>query len=127
MDLSKLETLKTDYPDAFAGVEKGLADQIFAKYLLKPRDLVQLWRERDFDVVVDGAIISGIFDRVHLFSDHAEIIDFKSDKIGGGSVKSHISQLHSYRKALAKLTGLDDAVITCKLFYTYSREVIEVK
>ena len=127
LDLSKLETLKTDYPDAFAEFEKCLEDQIFVKYLMKPRDLVQLWRERDFDVVVDGGIISGIFDRVHLFSDHAEIIDFKSDKIGGGSVKSHISQLHSYRKALAKLTGLDDAVITCKLFYTYSREVIEVE
>ena len=126
LSLSKLQLLQADYPDAFAEVEKCLEDESFVKYLIKPHDLVQLWQERIFDVVIDGELVSGIFDRVHLFPDHAEIIDFKSDKIGGTGVKLHISQLHSYRKSLAKLTGLDEAVINCKLFFTYSREVIEV-
>ena len=126
MTLSKLKLLKEDYPDAFAEVEKCLGDDSFVEYLMKPRDLLQLWRERVFDVVIDGKIISGTFDRVHLFSDRAEIIDFKSDKIGGNSLKLHIPQLLSYRKSLAKLTGLDEAVINCKLFFTCSREVIEV-
>jgi ATP-dependent exoDNAse (exonuclease V) beta subunit len=127
LSLTKLQLFKADYPDAFAEVEKCLEDEIFVKNFIKPIDLVQLWRERAFDVVIDGEMISGVFDRVHLFSDNAEIIDFKSDKIGGAGVKLHISQLQSYRKALAKLTGLDESVIKCKLFFTYSREVLEVE
>ena len=125
--LTKLQLFKADYPDAFAEVEKCLEDKSFVKNFIKPIDLVQLWRERAFDVVIDGEMVSGVFDRVHLFSDNAEIIDFKSDKIGGAGVKLHIFQLQSYRKALAKLTGLDESVIKCKLFFTYSREVLEVE
>ncbi len=127
LTLSKLHKLQSDYPDAVTEVEKCLKNESFIKYLKKPNCNVKLWRERAFDVVIDGAIISGVFDRVHLFSDRAEIIDFKSDKMGVGGAESYKKQLQLYRKALANLTGLDESAINCKLLFTYSSEVLEVE
>ena len=38
-----------------------------------------VWRERRFGVVLDGEFCSGVFDRVVLWPDRAEIVDFKTD------------------------------------------------
>ena len=85
--LVKLKSLReTMLPEAIDEVMQCIADENLAKSLAKPEGEAQLWRERMFDVVLDGAMVSGVFDRVHLFSDRAEIIDFKTDKAGQEAV-----------------------------------------
>ena len=108
---AKLEPLREAMPEAVDEVARCLADETVAKRLAKPKGNVQLWRERAFDVVVENELVSGVFDRVHLFDDRAEIIDFKTDRVGDEAslkqaAEKHAPQMATYRQALAKLTGL---------------------
>jgi ATP-dependent helicase/nuclease subunit A len=78
------------------------------------------WRERRFEIVLDGDWLSGAFDRVLLLSDSARIIDFKTDRIP--KPEAYAAQLAIYRRALAKLTGFPESVITCELVFTATAE-----
>ncbi len=96
----------------------------------KPKGNVQLWRERAFDVVVENELISGVFDRVHLFDNRAEIIDFKTDRVGDEAslkqaVEKHAHQMATFRQAFAKLTGFAESTIRCNLMFTHSCTVVE--
>ena len=91
---------------------------------------MQLWRERAFDVVLENELISGVFDRVHLFDDRAEIIDFKTDRVGDEAslkqaAEKHAPQMTTYRQALAKLTGFAESTIRCNLMFTHSCKMVE--
>ena len=123
--LAKLETLRSEYPEAVAEVENCLSNETLAKRLAKPEAGAQLWRERMFDVVIEGEIVSGVFDRVHLFTDRAEIIDFKTDKSGEDSAEIYRPQMQLYRQALAKLTGLSEETIRCHLLFTHDQSIVE--
>ena len=117
-------------PEAVAEMERCLAADEFAKRLGKPKGNVQLWRERAFDVVVENELISGVFDRVHLFDNRAEIIDFKTDRVGDEAslkqaAEKHAPQMATYRQALAKLTGFAESTIRCNLMFTHSCTVVE--
>ena len=118
-------------PEAVEEVARCLADETVAKRLAKSEGDVQLWRERAFDVVVDNEMISGVFDRVHVYADRAEVLDFKSDRVGDESslqqaAKKYEPQMATYRQALAKLTGLKEFSIECSLVFTHPCRVIEV-
>jgi ATP-dependent exoDNAse (exonuclease V) beta subunit len=66
------------------------------------------WRERAFDVLLDGKWVSGIFDRVVIRSAGAILLEFKTDNAPPEHVlERHRPQLELYRSALAKLLGLD--------------------
>ena len=68
--LAKLESLREKMPaEAVDEVEQCLVNEAMAKRLAKPNSDVELWRERPFDVVLGDELISGVFDRVHLFAD----------------------------------------------------------
>ena len=128
---AKLGVLREAMPEAVEEVARCLADETVAKRLAKSEGDVQLWRERAFDVVVDNEMISGVFDRVHVYADRAEIIDFKSDRVGDESslqqaAKKYEPQMATYRQALAKLTGLKEFSIECSLVFTHPCRVIEV-
>jgi len=126
--LVKLKSLReTMLPEAIDEVMQCIADENLAKSLAKPEGEAQLWRERMFDVVLDGAMVSGVFDRVHLFSDRAEIIDFKTDKAGQEAVDLYREQLQIYRQALAKLTGFEELAIRTQLFFTHTKTLLEVE
>jgi ATP-dependent exoDNAse (exonuclease V) beta subunit len=76
-------------------------------------------------------MISGVFDRVHLFPDRAEIIDYKSDRAADEvalhqAAEKYTSQMTIYRQALAKLTGLAESAIRCSLLFTHLGKVVEV-
>lgn len=95
----------------------------------QPENPVELWREKAFSYVEGDQFINGVFDRVHLHKDaagaitHAEIIDFKTDRIHGSNTveeaaEKHQAQLEAYAKALSKITGLERQSISLKLVFT---------
>jgi len=128
---ARLESFRERIPEAVAEVERCLADETLVKRLVQPEGDVQLWRESAFDVVTDNEMISGVFDRVHLFADRAEIIDFKSDRVGDQAsmkkaVERYTPQMTTYRQALAKLTGIAEQKISIGLIFTHTARVVEL-
>jgi len=96
-----------------------------------------VWRERPFQVMWDGELQSGRFDRVVVHSDEsgvaqsASIIDFKSVSVGGGEnlsriAESHRDQLLHYRRALSKLLSVSEKKIECSLVFTSVGKVIDL-
>ncbi|MFL2905401.1 MAG: UvrD-helicase domain-containing protein [Limisphaerales bacterium] len=90
-----------------------------------------VWRERRFGVVLDGEFCSGVFDRVVLWPDRAEIVDFKTDMVRDAvdveaAVARHQSQLDWYRRVLVLMTGLAPEQITCRLLFTRLPRLVTV-
>ena len=89
----------------------------------------EVWRERAFEVVLDDAWVTGVFDRVVVERDangrarRAIVFDFKTDAVAeeGGilaAVAQHAAQLNVYRRAVARLAGVGDAAVRCALVFT---------
>ena len=97
---------------------EAFLDSPRADVLRKPDGLVLLWRERAFDVEVDGLPLSGVFDRVHVLLDGAgtptaaHIYDFKTDKGSVDLNEKYQDQLAAYTKAAAILLGLDTGKVS---------------
>jgi ATP-dependent exoDNAse (exonuclease V) beta subunit len=123
-----LEAHRENSPDAVAEVEQCLrADEVAS--LFTPNPGAEVWLERAFELVVTGELCSGVFDRVVLHGDSAQIIDFKTDHVEGEediaeAVERHRGQLEWYRLVLAQLTGLPEAQITCRILFTHPRRVV---
>jgi len=89
-------------------------------------DELELWRERDFVVRVEGRVERGRYDRVALGRRQgrvvrAQILDWKTDRLDGGDPQAvaapHARQLSHYARALAQRTGLaPDAITTALVF-----------
>lgn len=90
----------------------------------------EVWRERSFEVVLDGAWVTGVFDRVVLTrgSDGrtvaATVFDFKTDALTGAAsdldraIARHAGQLNLYRRVVARLTGLAEAEVGAEVIFT---------
>ena len=111
-----------------------LANAAIRQCFTRPKGAVTLWREKSFSYVEGDQFITGVFDRVHLHQDsegritHAEIIDFKTDRIQEDTTLAqaagkHRSQLEAYAKALSKITGLESGKIKQTLIFTDLPEV----
>jgi ATP-dependent exoDNAse (exonuclease V) beta subunit len=109
----------------------------FRDALTRPSGVIDLWRERAFELVADDEWISGTFDRVVFFEERgvrrAEIIDFKSNRRRDGEsedafaqrmARAYADQMASYRRALACLTGLPPDAIRCTLLLTATRQAV---
>ncbi len=99
-----------------------LATAAAAQIFQKPGGPFALWREKAFDVLVDGRWISGVFDRVVLHHDQAghpvraELLDFKTDDTDDEKLVSmYGSQMNLYRSSLMQLTGLEEASVSVSL------------
>jgi ATP-dependent exoDNAse (exonuclease V) beta subunit len=83
-----------------------------AAFMKSSGDNVTVWRERAFDVEIDGRAVSGIFDRVHILRGkdgtvlEAQVYDFKTDKDPSDLHEKYKEQLEDYARAAAKLLGL---------------------
>ncbi|MFH1530991.1 MAG: UvrD-helicase domain-containing protein [Pseudomonadota bacterium] len=98
--------------------------------LVRPAGAVEVWRERSFEVLLDGDWVSGAFDRVVLVPDpgggyaSATILDFKTDRTSDAElderVEAHRPQMELYRKALAAVSGLDRSRVRWTLVFTWS-------
>lgn len=96
----------------------------------------ELWKEKSFDVLVDGRWLSGVIDRVHVHRNEAgivqrvEIIDFKSDRVEAESlnaaVEHHSVQLVHYRQAVSALLGLTSDQVELHLVFTCQGKVCRV-
>jgi len=97
----------------------------------------EVWRERAFETVLDGAWVTGVFDRVVVERDGAgrivaaTVVDFKTDRVSDAAaiamaVARHSSQLNLYRRVVAALTGLTVKQVSCELVFTRLRQVATV-
>jgi len=100
-----------------------------AEVWTKPADVGALvWRERAFEVVLDGVWISGVFDRVVVWLDpkqrpaRAVVYDFKTDLNVAPDLsiaaERHSEQIELYRQVLAVLTGLGVDKIGAEVVFT---------
>ncbi len=110
------------------------------RYLfIKQEEQVEVWREKAFELLIDGEWISGVFDRVVLVRaevggkvEKADIIDYKTSRVEGEKAiateaEYYRPQMTVYRQALAKLTGLAEKDIRCLLVFTRPSVVCEIK
>jgi ATP-dependent helicase/nuclease subunit A len=96
----------------------------------------EVWRERGFEIVLDGAWISGVFDRVVLQRDRQNrvqwvtVFDFKTDRIGDSelndAVRRHAGQLNLYRRVAAVFAGVPVDAVTCELVFTRLQRRVRV-
>ena len=101
-----------------AFLERPDAKEIFAK----PSGSLVLWREKSFEVMLDGEWVSGVFDRVVLNLDaetnpiSATIYDFKTDQATNSEIEARYAlQMESYRQALCAITKLSPGAIETRL------------
>jgi ATP-dependent exoDNAse (exonuclease V) beta subunit len=100
----------------------------------RPRGPAELWREKAFDTVGDGAWVTGIFDRVIVERDaagraaRATVFDFKTDRRADADpmLQRHAPQLRMYRRAAARLTGLPESEVGCDIVLTQTRKRLHV-
>lgn len=94
-----------------------------------------LWRERDFLAQVDGRLVKGSFDRVHLWRENdalsrALLIDFKTDRVDDTTIDAvaagYTDQLALYRDALSEITGLRKRSIEAKLCFLGDGRVVSI-
>jgi len=92
-------------------------------------DDAEVWCERAFELVIDGAWVSGVFDRVVVRrgpdgrAEAATVFDFKTDRVrevrDPDEIRRHYAdQLAIYRRAAARLAGLPEAAVQCRLVFT---------
>jgi ATP-dependent exoDNAse (exonuclease V) beta subunit len=96
----------------------------------------EVWRERGFEIVLDGAWISGVFDRVVLERDSnnrvqwVTVFDFKTDQIAEGdlndAVRRHAAQLNLYRRVAAVFAEVPVDAVTCELVFTRLQRRVRV-
>jgi len=115
-----------------AEVIECLRSEALADVFVRRNDRAEVWRERAFEVVLDGSWVSGVFDRVVVERDEtgraarAVVFDFKTDrwpgeKGGAAVVARYGRQLNLYRMVVARLTGLPPARVEGELVFTGQR------
>ncbi len=114
--------------------ERSLADpEIRALFERGSASAAQVWMEKRFEMILDeDRWISGVFDRVNLFADRAQIIDFKTNNVSeeaeiDRAVEHYRSQMQTYRVALSRLTGLAPESIECLLIFTQPQRIVSIE
>lgn len=96
------------------------------------RRSARLWRERAFEVVLDGMWLSGVFDRVVIVTTptgtpkSAWVYDFKTDEAVRGAGERHSRQMNLYRRAAAQLLGLPTEAVWCRLVLVRTQEFVDI-
>jgi len=126
--------------DGAAGLEAMacLRDPELAEVWTKPAAArVAVWRERAFEIVLEGAWVTGVFDRVVVeFDDsgraiRAAVYDFKTEREAGYSgraraVTRYEVQITLYRRVVAVLAGLPVAAVRATLVFTETAKKVTV-
>jgi ATP-dependent exoDNAse (exonuclease V) beta subunit len=90
---------------------------------------LEIWRERAFEIVLDGAWVAGVFDRVVLeqgtdgVTTRVTVFDFKTDRLAtekeiAAAVARHATQMQLYRRVAAVLAGVREDAVTAELVFT---------
>lgn len=113
-------------------VESGELSEVWSR-----RAGVEVWRERAFEIVLDGAWVAGVFDRVLVGREQSgraqwvKVFDFKSEHVSdrtavAEAVLRHGPQLNLYRQAAAVLAGVAPGAVSCELVFTHLRRRVAV-
>ncbi len=116
---------------ALEEVRRCLGSNEARTVLNRPSTEAQCWREKRFEILLNGEWLSGTFDRVMIEPHCATILDFKTDKVETDEafrerVDGYRPQLQTYREVLSRMTGLPTSAIHCRLLFTHRREVVDV-
>lgn len=114
-----------------------LNDPKLQEVFARPKGHGEVWRERAFEVVLDGTWVTGVFDRVVIERGTdgnvqcVTVIDFKTDRLASEdeiarAVQRYAEQLILYRRAAARLAGVQLDQVTCKLLLTDARRIMPV-
>ncbi len=111
-----------------AGAEKLLRECLdspaMSAIFSSPADDAELWRERAFDVVLNGERVSGVFDRVIVAGDRVRIFDFKTDTASPAELKTrYAAQMNLYRRAAAKLCGVPPENVEVSLVHMPTKTI----
>lgn len=96
-----------------------------------------VWRERAFEMVLDGVWLTGVFDRVVIeLNEEGRAIrvtvwDFKTDRVATReeaqrAARRYVGQVELYRKAAARLCGVSVGEVAAALVFTKIREVLHL-
>jgi ATP-dependent helicase/nuclease subunit A len=127
------------------GVKRRVIDQFrkmltspeVQKALSRPPGNADLWREKQFEIVLGDEWVTGAFDRVTIIRDpegrplKAVVLDFKSDEITDDAslssiVKQYRPQLLLYGRALREMLQLDPPQITLQLLFIQVGKVCDL-
>jgi hypothetical protein len=125
--------VKRDVGEQFRNV---LTRTAVRRLLSRPAGDVELWREKRFEVVLDGRWVTGVFDRVTIHKGTADeparavIVDYKSNRIGTeaeclAAAESYRPQLELYARALAAMRPVAPHAIERKLVFTRAGRVLD--
>jgi ATP-dependent exoDNAse (exonuclease V) beta subunit len=121
MDTSRFD-VKNLSDEAARLIRIFLAKPTAREIFNRPEGRFDLWRERAFDLILDGQWVSGIFDRVviHYSIDgnprSATVYDFKSDHGSLAEIEErYAGQMATYRKAISALLPIDSEEVTSKI------------
>jgi ATP-dependent exoDNAse (exonuclease V) beta subunit len=97
--------------DAADAVAKLIASPTIASLLNRNGKSIDLFREQSADAIVDGQLMTGIIDRLHLHRDSSgivtrvEIIDYKTDAVASAHdlVDRYSGQMQAYQSTLQKI------------------------
>jgi ATP-dependent helicase/nuclease subunit A len=118
-------------PASAALISRFLQTNTAVRLFTRPARPCSLWREKIFDVMVDGRWISGIFDRVVIYRNEAgqaraaALYDFKTDE--RALAENYSTQMSLYRKSLGSLIGLPEDKITSMLILVRTGEELPVR
>ncbi|MFO1451661.1 MAG: UvrD-helicase domain-containing protein [Opitutaceae bacterium] len=132
-----------EWADASARVQdevrKCLMSPSLAEVFARPRDAirVEVWRERAFEVVLDGVWVTGVFDRVTVERDalgkvtRVKVWDFKTDRVRNPAdaektAGRYFGQMDLYRRVAARLTGVPATAVDAALVFTSLPVIIGV-
>jgi ATP-dependent exoDNAse (exonuclease V) beta subunit len=121
-------------PDTDAGVavNRILQHPDILQFFQKGQRDITLLREQGTDLVLDGKLITGVIDRLHLHRNpsgrihRVEIIDFKTDAVTNAShlAERYSAQMHAYRDAMQLIHP--NAEIICILLSVRHCEIVVV-
>jgi ATP-dependent helicase/nuclease subunit A len=105
--------------------------------LARPEGVVELWRERSFELVLGNEWVTGSFDRVVIRKDDAGrpvsavVLDYKSNRVETteeieAAAEHYRPQLALYTRALSRLIGLDPEHIEQRLLFTHPGRVVDL-
>jgi len=97
--------------DAADAVAKLIASPVISSLLKRNGKSIDLFREQSADAIVDGQLMTGIIDRLHIHRDpsgiitRVEIIDYKTDAVTSAHdlVDRYSGQMQAYQSTLQKI------------------------
>ena len=113
---------------------QAMASDEVRQVLARPEGVVSLWREKHFEIVLEGQWITGVFDRVTVIQGAdgrpagATILDFKSNEITdetelASTAEYYRPQLMLYGRALSRMLQIDSSRVTLQLLFTCAGKV----